>query len=343
MKVFRQSESNEICLSRKEKKMFNKNHLFKKVWIFVAIPILLFPSMVLFAEISGVELLNILRERDQIFSTAGYRISIIVATQDNQFHDPNQGMVVRDCEATWTKEAFAMKITNNYEHPPVFAPPGSRGYQSYDYYEGNLIVWRTLEEYILSSPDRNDTISKLRSFLVDPNGQIIQTGDSTSLLRFPIDKPYSMYQFKYYQLPTGRGFSRHLGNVTSVKSLTSGLMKTTSQGSFGPGLQGTWELTVDPNSDYLVREAIFTMEGEYKPTKVITCSVVMMKDGARLAKYGVYRTSTSELSIEVTDISKVVGANALYEEVLLHMNSPLPSGSQIIDRRGEKPIRTTVK
>ncbi len=323
--------------------MADKNPSFKITCIFTLIAALLFPSRLLSAEISGVELLNLLRERDQIFSTAGYKISFIVATQDNQFHDPNQGMVVRNCEATWTKETFAMKITNNYEHPPVFAPLKSRGYQSYDYYEGNLIVWRTLEAYILSSPERNDTINKLRSYLVDPNGQIIQTGDSTSLLRFPIDKPYSLYQFKYFQLPTGRGFSRHLGNVTSVKSLSPSLMKTTSQGSFGPGLQGTWELTVDPNSDYLVREAIFTMEGEHKPTKVITCSGVMMKDGVRLAKYGVYRTSTSELSIEVTDISKVVGANALYEDVLLYLNRPLPPGSSILDLQGEKPIRTTVK
>ncbi len=323
--------------------MFNKNPSFKITCIFTLITALLFPSTALLAEISGVELLNLLSDRDQIYSTDGRRISFMVATQDNQFYDPNQGMVVRNCEATWTKEAFAMKITNNYEHPPVFAPLGSRGYQTYDYYKGNLIVWRTLEEYIFSSPDRNDTISKLRSFLVDPNGQIMETSDSTLLYRYPIDKPFSLYQFKYYQVPTGRGFSRHLGNVTSVKALTSGLMKTTSQGSFGPGLQGTWELTVDPNSDYLVREAIFTMEGEHKPTKVITCSGVMMKDGVRLAKYGVYRTSTSELSIEVTDISKVVGANALYEEVLLYLNRPLPPGSSILDLQGEKPIRTTVK
>lgn len=322
--------------------MADKNFLFKITWIFILTAALLFPSMTL-AEISGVELLHLLRERDQIFSTDGYRISFIVATQNNQFHDPNQGMVVRDCEATWTKEAFAMKITNNYEHPPVFAPLGSRGYQSYDYYKGNLIIWRTLEEYILSSPERNDAINKLRSYLVDPNGQIIETSDSTLLYRYPIDKPYSLYQFKYYQVPTGRGFSRHLGNVTSVKSLTSGLMKTTSQGSFGPGMQGTWEITVDPNSDYLVREAIFTMEGEHKPTKVITCSGVMMKDGMRLAKYGVYKTSTSELSIEVTDISKVVGANALYDEVLLYLNRPLPPGSSILDLQGKEPVRTTVK
>lgn len=228
------------------------------------------------AEISGVEMLNLLSEKDQMSSTIGYKISFIVATQDNQFNDPNQGMVVGDCEATWAeKGTFAMKIANHYQHPPVFGRPHSKGYKSYDYYDGKLIVWRTLDEYVLCTPDRNDTLEKVRAFLVDPNGQILETSNNTMLYRWPIDKPYSMYQFKYYQLPTGRGFSRHLGNVTSVKSLTSGLMKVTSQGSFGPSWQGTWELTVDPNADYLVREAIFTTEGQHEPIKTITSSGVI--------------------------------------------------------------------
>ena len=331
--------------------MANKNHLFKKAAMFVVIVIFLFPSARLHAEISKAELLNSLRERDQISSTAGYKISFIVATEDNQFNDPNQGMVLRDCEATWTKEgAFAMKVINHYKHPPVFAArtkPGDgshHNYRAFDYYDGNLIVWRTLEGYTFSSLDRNDTIEKLRSFFVDPNGQIVQTGNNILVYRWPIDKPYSMHQFKYYQLPTGRGFSRHLGNVTSVKSLTSGLMKVTSQGSCGPSWQGTWEFTVDPNADYLVREAIFTTEGQHEPIKTITSSGVVEKDGIRLAKYGTYRSASGfELSVEVTDISKVVGPNKLYEEVLSHLNSPLPPGSQIMDRRGDKPVITTVK
>lgn len=325
--------------------MVGKNVSFNKIWLFAVIIILLLESSILTAKIDGMQLLNLLREKDRISGTAGYKISFIVATQDNQFGDPNQGMVFRNCEATWTDQAFAMKITNHYEHPPVFAPPGSaRDYRAFDYYEGNLIVWRTLEKYILSSPDRNDTINKLRSFLVDPNGQIVQTGNNILVHRWPIDKPYSTYQFKYYQLPTGRGFSRHLGNVTSVKSLTSGLMKVTSKGSFGPSWQGTWELTVDPNADHLVREAIFTVEGQHEPIKTVTSSGVMEKDGIRLAKYGTYRSvSGFELSVEVTGISKVVGDNKLYEEVLSNLNSPLPPGSQIMDHRGDKPFITTVK
>lgn len=307
---------------------------------------LLFPSTTLVAQISGKELINLLNEKDQISNAVGYKISFIVATQYNHFNDPNQGMVFKDCEVTRTKEgAFAMKKIHQYEHPPVFGRLRSRNYSAFDYDEkGNLIVWRTLEEYVLCTPDRNDTISKLRVFFIDPNNKIVQTGDNIMLHRWPIDKPYSMYQFKYYQFPMGRGFSRHLGIVTSAKSLSSSLVKVDSKGSHAPGVPGAWELTLDPNSDYLIRKATFTMEGHLEPTRIVTSSGIIEKDGIRLAKYGTFKISDLlDLSVEVTDISKVVGPNKLYEEVLFLMDSPLPSGASILDMRGEKPVRTTVK
>jgi len=326
--------------------MFNKNHLFKKVWIFVAIPILLFPSMVLHAEISGTELLNLLREKDQISNTAGYIVSFVMVRNAKMF-DPDQGLVFMNCQVTWTKESFAMKITYHYEHPPVFAPIGTRNYKAFDYdREGNLIVWRSLENYVVFAPDRNDKVEKIKAFFVDPNGILVDKGGTQTILqRFPAGNRDSIYEFDQFQLAAGRGFSRHLGNVTSVKTLTSGLMKTTSQGSFGgPSLQGTWELAVDPNSDYLAREAVFTIEGMDRPSQVTTSSSVVAKDEIRLARSGTYKYSNIlELSIEVTDISKVVGENKLYNEVLSHLNSPLPSGSEIMDHRGEKPVVTTVE
>jgi len=325
--------------------MANKDLSLNKDLALFVIAILLSPSTILCAPLSGLELKNLLTEKDQIFNSAGCKISFVITTQDNQFNDPNQGMVFRDCEATWTDQTFAMKITNHYEHPPVFASPGSRGYRPFDYDDGNLIVWRSLEKYILSATDRNDTIEKVKVFFVNPNGEILNKGGSNTLLhRFPVGSPDNMYQFNQFRLAAGRGFSKHLGTVTSVKSLTSGLMKITSQGSHGSALQGRWELTMDPNSDYLIREATLTMDGMDRPSIVTTSSGIVEKDGIKLAKYGTYRSASGfELSVEVTGISKVVGDNKLYEEVLSHLNSPLPPGSQIMDRRGEKPVRTTVK
>lgn len=331
--------------------MVNWNHPLKKVWMLAMIAILLFQPTMLGTEISGTELLNLLSQRDRVFNSTGYKISFVITTDNNQFNDPNQGMVFMDCTVTRAEEGHAMKIVNHYEHPPVFAvrtKPGDgshHDYRAFDYNaDGNLIVWRTLEKYILSTPDRNDTLEKVRVFFVDPNGQIAETDDNLKLHRWPIGSLDSMYEFRQFQLATGRGFSKRLGAVTSVRTLSSGLTKVTSLPLHGSGPEGSWELTIDPNSDYLVREATFTPDGADKPTIEVTSTGVISKDGIKIAKNGVYKSSSGlELSIEVNDISKVVATNRLYEEVRSYLDGPLPSGAGIIDLRGEKPVRTTVK
>jgi len=101
---------------------------------------------------------------------------------------------------------------------------------------------------------------------------------------------------------------------------------------------------MDPKSDYLIREATFTMDGMDKPSIITTSSGIVEKSGIKLTKYGTYRYSNLiELSFEVTDISKVVGRNELYEEVNSRLNEPLPKGAGIIDLRGEEPVRTNVE
>jgi hypothetical protein len=331
---------------KKGAKMVNKNLSFNTVWRFVVIVALLCPSITLGAEIRGAELVNLLADKDQISHSSGYKISFLIIRQHHPLHDPNQGMHFTDSEATWPEEGvFAMKMSYYYEHPPVFIPPGPAGSpRNYDYDDnGNFMIVRALEEHILSAPDRNDSLQKVRRFVVDPNGQIVRTDDSILLWRWPIDKPYSVYQFNHIQLPMGRGFSRHLGTVKSAKSLSSGLVKVTSQGSHGPGLKGTWELTIDPNSDYLVRKAVFTPDGMDKRTTLVTSSGVVEKDRIKLAKDGVLKyTNLPEYSVQVAGISKVVGPNHLYEEVLSRL-SRLPPGTSTIDLRGEKPVVTTVK
>lgn len=327
--------------------MINIIPLYNRISIFTVMLALLLQSTISFAEISGTEILSLLKEKDRESSVAGYKVSFVITTQDNQFRDPNQGMVFKECEATWAKEGcFAMKITYHYEHPPVFGPLGSRRYEPIDYdKDGNLIVWRSLEKHIFFGPDRNEEIEKIQSFFVDPNGMLVNKGGTqTKLFRYPIGNTNHMFEFNQFALAVGRGFSKQLKTVTSVKSLSSGLMEVISHGSRDPRFQGTWELTIDSNSNYLVRKAIYTPNGRGSPTIVVTSTGVIAESGATLAKYGTFKYSNLiELSVEVTDISKVVDPNKLYEEVLSRLNSPLPIGASIFDMRGEKPIRTTVE
>ena len=324
--------------------MFNENHLLNKVWMFVALPMLLFPSMALPAEISQAELLNLLREKDQIANTTDYIVSFSVVKNASLF-DPNQGQVFMNCQATWAKEAFAMKISYHYKHPTVYSPIGTCNYRAMDYdQDGNLIVWRRQEKCILWSPIRNQTIERIESFFVDPSDKLLDKGGTQTIAQhFPVGSRKNTYELNQFELAMGRGFSRHFGTVKSVESLSSGLNKVTSQGSHG-GIQGSWELTLEPNSDYLAREAVFTPDGKDKHTIKVTSSGIISKNGMKLAKYGTFKfLNILKLSVEVTDISKVIGTNELYEEVRLRLKSPLPSGSEIIDLRGEKSVTTTVK
>lgn len=323
--------------------MFYKNHLLKRFRFFAVAVMLLFPSTIRGVEISGTELRNLLRQKDQISKSVGYKFTFLLKKQAHRF-DPNQGIVIEDCEVTWTVEgSFAMKKTNHYEKDiPIFGALGTGGYRSWDYdRDGNLIVWRDVESYILFTPERNDRIQKSKAFRVDPNGKLAREGNiHTTLHQYPIGNRGNTHEFDKLLLATGRGFSGHLRSITSVKSLPSGQVQVTAHSSVGH----TWELTIDPNSDYLVRKAILTRERENKPTIVVTSGGIMMKNGIKTGKYGTYRYSGSpERSFEITDISKVVGPNKTYEKVLLHMDSPLPPGTSIVDLRGEKPIRTTVK
>jgi len=328
--------TNAITKNWKGKKMTIKNLLS-------LLATLLF-SQTLIAEVDNDALLNLMREKDRISQAIGYEISFVMTTNDNQFKDPNQGMVYMDCETTWLKEdTFAMKIQYYYEHLPVYGRIRTHNYAGYDYRDGNLIVWRTLEAYILFSPDRNDTLEKVRVFYVDPNNKIVDMGDNIKLHRFKIGDTNNKYRFNQFEMATGRGFSKHLTSNISITSQPPRLTEITSQDSW-LGVGGRWKLTIDPVSDNLVRGAIFTMNAATRPSVEVTTGGVIEKDGIKMAKYGTVKYSSDlELDIEVTDISKIIGKNDLYEGVAARLNEPLPKGAGIIDLTGTKPVRSTVK
>ena len=53
--------------------------------------------------------------------------------------------------------------------------------------------------------------------------------------------------------PLGRGYTRRIDRITSVRQVSSGLLKVTAAND--DGLMSRWELTVDPAAGYLVRQA----------------------------------------------------------------------------------------
>lgn len=325
--------------------MFRKNTLFNSVLISVMAGLLVSGPTSLRAEVQGTDLLQLLREKDQAAKSSSFTTSFLMSKNARLFH-PEQGIVVMDCNATWTPDgSFAIKAVYYYEKEiPVYVPPELGRYKSIEYdSDGNLIVWRILQRYFLSSPDRDETLEKIKSFFVSSDGKLTGKGGSNTILhRYPVGSPETTFRLKQFELATGLGFSKYLSMPKAVKSLSSGLIELTAEGSYGRA-KGNWKLTLDPNSDYLVREAIFTGEKANRDLIVVASSGAVSNDGLMLAKHGMLKyAGHSELNVEVTSVSKVTGPNHLFEKVLSRLDSPLPSGARIYDFRGEKPVVTTV-
>jgi len=297
--------------------------------------------------VTGAELTNLLREKDGMTDASAYEISFAMTTQSTMF-DPNQGLVFADCIARWMSDGtFVMKTTYCYEHPPVFARAGTRRYTPSDFDKsGNLLVSRPLEKYIFFSRDRSETVETSRSYFVDPNSALVDKGGAQVIMRRfpPGDRTYT-YELNQFQLATGRGLSRHLGAIRSIESISSGMKRVVSEGSFGEGIpRGSWRLIIDPNSGYIVRNAVFTPADHESPLVEVATEGTIAQDEISLARYGTFKyANLLEVVVGVGSVSRVSGPNEVYREVLSKLNSPLPLGSEIMDLRGEEINRTTVR
>jgi len=330
--------------------MFDKNTLFNSVLVSVMIAISLSSPTSLRAEVTGTELLKLLNEKDHAAKSTDFMTSFSMSNPAS-LSDPSQGIVVMDCNAIRTPDgSFAMKAVYSYEKEiPVFVSPESHRYEPVDYdKDGNLIVWRTLESYFLSSPSRNELLREVKSFFVSPDGKLTDKGGSNTILhRYSVGSTATTFRLTQFELATGIGFSKYLSTPKAVKPLSSGLIELTAVGSMGQGKGegNNWKLTVEPNTDYLVRKAVFTHAGTNRDLIVVTSSGAVANDGLVVAKYGTlnYASPSLELNVEVRSISRVTGANNLFEQNLSRLDSPLPTGARIYDLRGEEPVITTVE
>jgi hypothetical protein len=290
------------------------------------------------------DLLRSLKQADAALSRGGYAVTFHMR-KPARWHDPNQGMVSLDGRAAQREpRTLAMRIMYRYEKDPSFVSPGSRGDASADYLEGRLIVWRTMEKYVLSSPARNVVMERLKAFMIDPNNRAALAGENTGVYYWPIGSDDSAYEFRQFQHGIGRGYSKHLARVTSTEP-ADGLVKMTAEGPYGEGAEGIWELSIDPNSDWIVRSASFRFTGLDKPSVIVTNSGILSKDDVSIAKYGTYKSTAGlELSIEVDDVAREpLAVKRVLDEVTAIIDSPLPMGAFIVDMRKSPPVWTTVE
>jgi hypothetical protein len=313
----------------------------------IAYSIILDTSNCIASGKTGAEVFGLLKNRDQAIKSEVPKTATFNILTEASLFDPKQGSLIKYCSVIWGNSDIKMKILYHYNQDPFYVPPGST-YQPINYDEDKrLIVWRFLETYIVSTPEKTEKLDKIQRLYVSPDGKIEKsTGIYNSKHVFHANSRVSGDgDFTFFLLSTGLGFSDYVdsNNIELVKMSDGNRIEINSRGTFGKDTKGRWELTVDPNTDYFVREASFTAEGFDKPSLKISTSSIVDKDGLKYAREA-HMTCGDSFVREYIDIDITMRDNQeLRQEVGQIMESPLPSGSEVIDFNEGEPVRTTIK
>jgi len=256
----------------------------------------------------------------------------------------DQGIEIENCEVWWTRDSCVMSIKSTYENAPEFRST----YRSINYDQGgNLIVWRPVRKYIVSTGERNDMREESDNYRISPEGNIISTNLYTEMSHFAVGDRNSIYLWWHqFRKATGRGFAHNLVHILSSKNDPStGLNEIEAQGSYEKTMNGKWALTYDEKMEYLVRKAVFTVEGTDKPHIVVVNSGVAECPGLRIAASGTFALGRYQAQFQVLTLKSISSEDSVrshYNEVVKHLDASLPPGhSGTVDYRGGIPKRTS--
>jgi hypothetical protein len=193
---------------------------------------------------------------------------------------PDQGNVTKEFSALWEGETLYMKAISTYQQKPTYVPLEQRPHEGIDYREGDLIIWRTPEAYMLSSPTRNESVSLNKVFHVQPDGTVKEMGGSKMKSIYKTASSDGTYDYYWFEMTMGRGGSRSLlKTIKTEKDASTGMTQMLAEGSLGTGLRGQWKLVIDPNCDHLVREALLRKDPNSPAILKTTCSGTAVVDG----------------------------------------------------------------
>ncbi len=301
------------------------------------------------SEPIGIEMVNSFKNRDSFLKSEIPKSATFKMITRASMFDPNQGQMLKDCSAIWQGGNVKMKIVYDYFQNPVYVPPGTGGYayQPIDYDKDKcLLVVRFLETYIISTSEKTEILDKTQGLKVSPDGIVEKIGDVyTTKHIYQAKSGIYSGEFKYFLLASGLCFSDYIdsNSINLIKAPNEKLIEVNSIGNFGKESRGTWKLTVDPNSDFFVKNASYTLEGFNRPSIELSTSSIVKKDGLEYAREG--RIVFSDSSVrEYGDIDISITDNQqLRQKIEQIIESPLPSGSEIIDFNEGKPVHTTTK
>jgi len=172
---------------------------------------------------------------------------------------------------------------------------------------------------------------------VGPAGNIVREDTCDLALFFDPGSDVPTFARDYGLRSMGRGFSRFIERVTDVKELAGGKFDLCAEGRLNDSYPGRWELVIEPEAGWMVREARFlNRHGRF--VKEMTNEGLIRAGPLAIPK-------TSEMDWPTTiSLDSKIGVNfetvrAGFDEELFQrareaVVGPHPPGTMISDRRG---------
>ena len=254
-------------------------------------------------------------------------------------------------DSVWAYRADADEDTPppNYEGiDPRSIPSGiSRGGSSNQGEDlGSVMVHRKVWYSVLSEPEFGGYRELGTSFQVKPDGSVTTTESESDYVHItkPVE-PLQLREFYIMVLTSGRGYSMYLDKIDSAESLPDGLIRCRASGRY-PGANRnacTWELVIDPDAAYLVREAkaFFPQGGRLKAT--FENEGIQWLEKGPLPETGRFRQGADKIwkryfrgdgYTEIAYLSLESGADhQLISDTRALLRGDYPLGTKVIDSR----------
>lgn len=148
------------------------------------------------------------------------------------------------------------------------------------------------------SPDQMGTIHRSRLWV---DGKLIDTKPHATFE--PVGSTYDILIGRILW-PLGRGFTRRIDHIEEVTRIGDGTLRVKAESNVG-NLPWRWELSIDPDSDYLVRSAKTYLRDSEEPSYIIDSLGTQQADGRSTAHTARWREGTlaEPISMAVHSVS----------------------------------------
>jgi hypothetical protein len=183
---------------------------------------------------------------------------------------------------------------------------------------------------------------------VSPDGDLSETEGAPTVDFYKPSDTRRFLDFWQTVWATGRGFASSLSQITEVNQKDGGLIGIRAKGTFAPRMEGSWEMSIDPNAGYLVRSASFTNNGQDSPVFLCRTTGTKWFDGCCLAKEATLTSGPGSLenNMMTTKIEqfKAEVDIPLFTKLRGILRSPLPKDTDVFDFRVDlsSPLRYRV-